>query len=119
MIGRIFTPIWAIEAIIAFILKNIMVNVFVFNWNEIRIIVHLTVTFFIPLDASLLIVNILAKNSLMKHATPRSTLDFMSITMNVYSIVNPCISKLAQVRVTHIANVGFATDPMFAAGISA
>ncbi|GEM_PF-3924578 len=39
--------------------------------------------------------------------------------MNVYSIVNSCISKLAQVRVTHIANTSFMTDAMLAVGISA
>ncbi|MBT6207070.1 MAG: cytochrome bd-I ubiquinol oxidase subunit CydA, partial [Francisellaceae bacterium] len=116
-VGDIFGVPLAIEGLMAFFLESTMIGIFIFGWNKLSKLKHLTVTWLLALGTSLSSLWILIANAWMQHPVG-AEFNIETLRMELTDIGAIIFSPVAQVKFVHTVAAGYVTGSIFVLSIS-
>ncbi|SES95483.1 cytochrome ubiquinol oxidase subunit I [Thorsellia anophelis] len=116
-VGDIFGAPLAIEGLMAFFLESTLVGLFIFGWDRLSKLQHLTVTWLVALGSNLSALWILVANGWMQHPIG-SEFNFLTYRMEMSSFAELIFNPVAQVKFVHTVAAGYTTGAIFVLAIS-
>ncbi|AMA64603.1 Cytochrome bd-I ubiquinol oxidase subunit 1 [Candidatus Arsenophonus lipoptenae] len=116
-VGDIFGAPLAIEGLMAFFLESTFVGLFLFGWDRLNKIQHLTTTWLVALGSNFSALWILIANSWMQNPIA-ADFNFETMRMEMRSFLELIFNPVAQVKFVHTIAAGYCTGSMFVLGIS-
>ncbi|MFC0178797.1 cytochrome ubiquinol oxidase subunit I [Thorsellia kenyensis] len=116
-VGDIFGAPLAIEGLMAFFLESTFVGLFIFGWDRLSKLQHLTVTWLVALGSNLSALWILIANGWMQHPVG-SEFNYLTYRMEMSSFSELLFNPVAQVKFVHTVAAGYTTGAIFVVAIS-
>ena len=117
-VGDVFGAPLAIEGLMAFFLESTFVGLFVFGWDRLSKVQHLTVTWLMALGTNLSALWILIANGWMQNPIG-AEFSYETMRMEMVDFGAVLFNPVAQVKFVHTVAAGYVTGSMFVLGISA
>ncbi len=117
-VGDIFGAPLAIEGLMAFFLEATFVGMFVFGWDRMSKIEHLSVTWLMAIGTNLSALWILIANGWMQNPVG-AKLNIETMRMELTSFSEILFNPVAQVKFIHTVAAGYVAGSMFVLSISA
>jgi cytochrome bd ubiquinol oxidase subunit I len=116
-VGDIFGAPLAIEGLMAFFLESTFVGLFIFGWDRLPKLGHLTVTWLVAIGANLSALWILIANGWMQHPVG-AVFNPDTMRMELTSFWDLIFNPVAQAKFVHTVGAGYVTGAMFVVSIS-
>src|SRR5262249_18193061 len=107
----------AIEGLMAFFLESTFVGLFIFGWDRLPKLGHLTVTWLIAIGSNLSALWILIANGWMQHPIG-AVFNPATMRMELSSFWDLIFNPVAQAKFVHTVGAGYVTGAMFVIAIS-
>ena len=117
-VGDVFGTPLAIEGFMAFFLEATFVGMFVFGWNRMSKLAHLTTTWMVALGSNLSALWILIANGWMQNPVG-AHFDFQTMRMEVTDFAEVMFNPVAQAKFVHTISAGYVTGAIFVLAVSA
>jgi cytochrome bd ubiquinol oxidase subunit I len=116
-VGDIFGAPLAIEGLMAFFLESTFVGLFLFGWDRLPKLGHLTVTWLVAIGSNLSALWILIANGWMQHPVG-AAFNPATMRMELTSFWDLIFNPVAQAKFVHTVGAGYVTGSMFVVAIS-
>jgi cytochrome bd ubiquinol oxidase subunit I len=116
-VGDIFGAPLAIEGLMAFFLESTFVGLFVFGWDRLPKLGHLTVTWLVAIGSNLSALWILIANGWMQNPTG-AVFNPDTMRMELTSFWDLLFNSVGQAKFVHTVGAGYVTGSIFVAAIS-
>lgn len=116
-VGDIFGAPLAIEGLMAFFLESTFVGLFIFGWDRLTKLQHLSVTWCVAIGSNLSALWILVANGWMQNPIG-SEFNFETYRMEMSSFAELIFNPVAQVKFVHTVASGYTTGAIFVLAIS-
>ncbi|MCD6046453.1 MAG: cydA [Gammaproteobacteria bacterium] len=117
-VGDVFGTPLAIEGFMAFFLEATFVGMFVFGWNRMSKVAHLTTTWMVALGSNLSALWILIANGWMQHPVG-AHFNFQTLRMEVSNFGDVLFNPVGQAKFVHTVSAGYVTGATFVLAVSA
>jgi cytochrome d ubiquinol oxidase subunit I len=115
--GDIFGAPLAIEGLMAFFLESTFVGLFIFGWDRLSKLGHLTVTWLVAIGSNLSALWILIANGWMQNPVG-AAFNPDTMRMELTSFWDLIFNPVAQAKFVHTVGAGYVIGSMFVAAIS-
>ena len=116
-VGDIFGAPLAIEGLMAFFLESTFVGLFIFGWDRLPKLGHLTVTWLVAIGSNLSALWILIANGWMQYPVG-AVFNPATMRMELTSFWDLIFNPVAQAKFVHTVGAGYVTGSMFVIAIS-
>jgi cytochrome d ubiquinol oxidase subunit I len=116
-VGDIFGAPLALEGLMAFFLESTFVGMFIFGWDRLPKLGHLTVTWLVAIGSNLSALWILIANGWMQHPVG-AVFDPDTMRMELSSFWDLLFNPVAQAKFVHTVGAGYVTGSIFVVAIS-
>jgi cytochrome d ubiquinol oxidase subunit I len=116
-VGDIFGAPLAIEGLMAFFLESTFVGLFIFGWDRLPKLGHLTVTWLVAIGSNLSALWILIANGWMQYPVG-AVFNPLTMRMELTSFWDLIFNPVAQAKFVHTVGAGYVTGSMFVLAIS-
>jgi cytochrome d ubiquinol oxidase subunit I len=116
-VGDIFGAPLAIEGLMAFFLESTFVGLFIFGWDRLPKLGHLTVTWLVAIGSNLSALWILVANGWMQYPVG-AVFNPTTMRMELTSFWDLIFNPVAQAKFVHTVGAGYVTGSMFVLAIS-
>lgn len=116
-VGDIFGVPLAIEGLMAFFLEATFVGLFLFGWNRLSKVGHLTATWLMVIGTNLSALWILIANGWMQHPVG-ATFNVDTMRMELTSFKEVFFNEVAQSKFVHTISASYVTGAIFVLAIS-
>jgi cytochrome d ubiquinol oxidase subunit I len=116
-VGDIFGAPLAIEGLMAFFLESTFVGLFIFGWDRLPKLGHLTVTWLVAIGSNLSALWILVANGWMQHPVG-AVFNPDTMRMELTSFWDLIFNPVGQAKFVHTVGAGYVTGAMFVVSIS-
>jgi cytochrome d ubiquinol oxidase subunit I len=116
-VGDIFGAPLAIEGLMAFFLESTFVGLFIFGWDRLPTLGHLTVTWLVAIGSNLSALWILIANGWMQNPVG-AVFNPDTMRMELTSFWDLIFNPVAQAKFVHTVGAGYVTGSMFVVAIS-
>jgi cytochrome d ubiquinol oxidase subunit I len=116
-VGDIFGAPLAIEGLMAFFLESTFVGLFIFGWDRLPKLGHLTVTWLVAIGSNLSALWILIANGWMQYPVG-AVFNPTTMRMELTSFWDLIFNPVAQAKFVHTVGAGYVTGSMFVLAIS-
>jgi cytochrome d ubiquinol oxidase subunit I len=116
-VGDIFGAPLAIEGLMAFFLESTFVGLFIFGWDRLPKLGHLTVTWLVAIGSNLSALWILIANGWMENPIG-AVFNPDTMRMELTSFWDLIFNPVAQAKFVHTVGAGYVTGAVFVAALS-